>query len=154
ELSQNSRVQYREVEPGIYTGSIVEGNPDLDPYEAMNLDATAEYYFPFGGALSVAGFYKQVDNPIYRWGLVERDVEYDGLRFRQLTHTADRNAEDGTLRGVEFSYAQALVFLPKPLDGLGITANVSLIDSEVTVPTREGELPFFGQSGTIVNLIP
>jgi outer membrane receptor protein involved in Fe transport len=45
--------------------------------------------------------------------------------------------------------------LPRPFDGLGITANIALIDSDVTVPGREDEdLPFFEQSSRVINLVP
>jgi TonB-dependent receptor len=141
--------------PDVYEGEISEGNPDLRPYEAASLDAAVEYYFPLGGMAGVGTFRKRIDNPIYEWSLTQRNTTYDGLQFNQLVFTQDRNAEQGTLRGIELSYAQPLVFLPRPFDGLGITANLALIDSDVTVPGREDdELPFFEQSGRVINLVP
>jgi TonB-dependent receptor len=139
----------------VYDGTVVMGNLDLDPYESSNLDASAEYYFPNGGMMGASMFRKRIDNPIYEWSLTERDVLYEGLQFNELVHTQDRNAGEGMLRGVELSWAQPLIFLPKPFDGLGITANIALIDSDVTVPGREDEdLPFFEQSGRVINFVP
>jgi TonB-dependent receptor len=139
----------------LYDGTFVMGNLGLEPYESANLDATAEYYFSSGGMLGVAGFLKQIDNPIFEWSITEHNTTWDGLSFNQLVFTQDRNADEGTLRGVEFSWLQPLVFLPKPLDGLGIHLNFALIDSDVTIPGREDEdLPFFEQSSRIINLVP
>ena len=139
----------------LYDGTYVMGNLGLKPYESTNFDATAEYYFNTGGMLGVAAFLKQIDNPIFEWSITERNITHDGLAFNQLTFTQDRNADEGTLRGVEFSWMQPLVFLPKPLDGLGINVNFALIDSDVTIPGREAEdLPFFEQSSRVINLVP
>jgi len=113
-----------------------------------------EYYFPLGGMLSAGAFHKRIDNPIYDFEVTERDVVFEGRRFAELVITQDRNADAGTLRGVELSYSQPLVFLPFPFDGLGVTANAAFIDSEVRVPGREEKLPFFGQSGRVYNLVP
>lgn len=156
ELSLNSYYTYSEDpgEPGSYRGSLTEGNPDLEPYLSTNWDATAEYYFNSGGLFSIAGFYKQIDNPIYTWEEVQRNVERDGLQFTRLAQSQDRNADEGTIRGVEFGWTQAFLFLPRPFDGLGVTANVSFIDSEVSVPGRDDELPFFGQANRVYNVIP
>jgi TonB-dependent receptor len=140
---------------GRYEGVVNEGSIDLKPYEAMNLDLTAEYYFATGGVLSVAGFHKQIDNPIFQFRRTERDIVFEGLTFDELEFIQDRNADEATLRGVELSYAQPLVFLPGLLNGLGITVNAAFIDSDVTVPGRENDnLPFFEQSERIINLIP
>ena len=138
-----------------FEGSVSEGNPTLNPYEASNLDATIEYYVPSGGLLSVGGFYKRIDNPIYEFDVTERDVDFEGRRYSEIRFRQDRNADAGTLRGLELTYSQPFVFLPKPFVGFGITANAAFIESEVTVPGREGEeLPFFGQSSRVFNLIP
>ena len=143
------------VTAGEFEGGITEGNPSLKPFESMNLDLMVEYYVPTGGLVSVGGFYKRIANPIYEFDYTETDVTVDGRFFTELRYRQDRNAAAGSLRGLEASYQQPLTFLPKPLDGLGITTNVAAISSSVDVPGREGEeLPFFGQSDLVVNVIP
>jgi TonB-dependent receptor len=156
ELAGFRRVLYEPTSVAdVFEGSVTEGNPGLRPYESSNLDASVEYYVSSGGVLSVGGFYKRVDNPIYEFDVNERDVVFEGRTYAELRRRQDRNADAGTIRGLELAYAQPLLFLPRPLDGLGITANAAFIDSKVTVPGREdGELPFFGQSGRIINLVP
>jgi TonB-dependent receptor len=156
ELAGFRALQYEPTStPNVYEGSLSEGNPGLKPYKASNLDISTEYYFPFGGLVSAGAFRKRIDDPIYEFNVNERDFTFEGLFFAELEMSQDRNAEAGTLRGVEFSYSQPLFFLPRPFDGLGITANAAFIDSEVEVPGREGEkLPFFGQSDKVFNVIP
>ena len=41
--------------------TVLLGNPNLKPYRAVNLDASAEYYLPSQGVLSVGVFYKHID---------------------------------------------------------------------------------------------
>jgi TonB-dependent receptor len=138
----------------LFTGTVLEGNPDLQPYETMSLDVSAEYYFTFGGVASAGVFHKHIDNPIYEWDITRRDFAYEGMQFQEIRFAQDRNADEGTIRGVELNYAQPLVFLPRPLDGLGISANVAFIDSEAKVDFRDDDIPFFGQSNRVVNVTP
>ena len=51
-------------EDGTFTGSLSSGNPDLEPYRSMNVDASFEYDMK-SGLISVAPFYKRIRNPIY-----------------------------------------------------------------------------------------
>jgi TonB-dependent receptor len=141
--------------PGVYAGGIEEGNPDLKPYEASNLDVSAEYYLDTGGLLSAGYFYKRIDNPIFVFQDEQRDVDFEGRFFEELNFEQVRNADAGTISGVELSWSQPLVFLPYPLDGLGLSANAAFIGSSVDIPGREREdLPFFGQSDQVYNLVP
>ena len=151
ELSGFREFEFAEVEPEVYEGGVEEGNPDLKPFKAMSFDATAEYYSSSGGLFSVGGFYKRIADPIYEFEVTERDITFEGLFFEDIEFQQDRNADAGTVRGLQ----QLLLFLPGPLSGLGISSNVALIDSEVDVPGREdGSLPFFGQSDLVYNVIP
>jgi TonB-dependent receptor len=156
ELAGFRRVEFEPTAvANVFEGTITEGNPGLKPFEAANLDASIEYYIPAGGLLSVGGFHKRIANPIYEFDVTERDVEFEGRSYAELRRVQDRNADAGTLRGIELAYSQPLFFLPRPFDGLGITANAAFIDSKVTVPGREEDkLPFFGQSNRVFNLVP
>jgi TonB-dependent receptor len=105
------------------------GNPDLDPYEAMNWDATLTYYMPSLGLASVGVFYKDIDNFIYAQTL---DLETYEL-------TTFNNGESGTIYGVELAYQQNLAFLPSPLDGLSLLGNLTFSDSEADILPTDGE---------------
>jgi TonB-dependent receptor len=128
---------------------ITRGNPNLKALEAVNWDASVEYYLPSLGVVSAAVFHKQIENFSYEYQdpvpLVINGDSYD------LTTYA--NGSDGSITGVELAYQQQLRFLPAPFDGLGVMANITFLDSEATYPTRPGEdVPFIGQSDRTGNL--
>ncbi|MEN7536763.1 TonB-dependent receptor [Aurantiacibacter flavus] len=118
------------------------GNPNLQPYTSMGLDLSAEYYPDVESVFSLAMFYKRIDNPIYRQRIL--DTSFAGVDLLSLSQP--QNADAGELFGVEANVVRRLTFLPGPLDGLGVSANVTFVDSEVTVPGRADKLPFFRQS--------
>lgn len=155
DLAGFREVEFQEVSPEVFRGGVEEGNPNLKPYKAMNLDLTAEYYFNNGGLFSLSGFYKYIKNPIYFFLRTRENIDFEGRFYELITFGRQENAEDGIIRGIEVSYQQPFTFLPAPLNGLGIAANVTFVDSEVDVPLREGDdLPFFRQSDLIYNIIP
>ena len=128
-----SRPQWDQMYYGKFTdddGNIEIGNPDLDPYEAMNWDATLTYYMPDSlGMASIGVFYKDIDNFIYEQTADMGDYEL----------TTFRNGDEGEVYGIELAYQQKLSFLPGALDGLSIEGNLTLSDSEVDVlPAEEG----------------
>jgi TonB-dependent receptor len=139
------------------TASVSESNPNLEPYRAMNFDLTTEYYFQNGGMASVAGFYKRIDNAIYTFETEERNVQDpfgDGRTFDVISRSQERNADLGTVLGLEATYQQPFTFLPAPFNGLGLNSNVTVTDSEVTVPSRNDEMPFFEQADLVYNVVP
>ncbi|WP_461055019.1 TonB-dependent receptor [Spirosoma arcticum] len=138
--------------PAVFTGSLSLANPDLKPYESSNFDLSFENYSSSGGIIAVGGFYKRIDNQIYRIQDILRNTQYDGRTFEQLTVTQNVNADAADLYGVEFTYDQAFTFLPKFLEGLGLSANFALIGSRVSLPNRPGEnLPLFRQASNVYN---
>ncbi len=107
------------------------GNPDLQPYEAWNFDASAEYYFSSNGAITANVFYKDIKN------FIVDSVENDGTRFGIAFDEAviPINGPSAEIFGFEFGFAQAFTFLPDPLDGLLINFNYTFTDASGTVPT-------------------
>lgn len=124
------------------------GNPFLDPLQSRNLDVSAEYYLPSLGLVSVAAFSKKVENFSYEITIPGGDPslpDYDLITYR--------NGSDGDIKGVEFAYQQQLRMLPAPFEGVGVLANLTLVDSSASYPTRAGDsLPFIGQSDRTGNL--
>ena len=168
---------------GYFTaGSVGEGNPDLNPYESFNADASLTYYFPNGSGLISAGFfYKKIDNGVYSFSYTPTDpsdqsiqfagkefergtvtdplgesvdvVFFRGVALDELTFSTVNNTDRGEIKGVEFTVQRHFDFLPKPLDGFGITANFAFIDSEVEIFQRPGEvLPYFQQPDEVFNV--
>ncbi len=144
------RPNYSDVVPTfeVEDGAGEAGNPELKPYTSMGLDASLEYYPDADSAFTLAAFYKYIKNPIYTQSF--NNVEVPGLSFGGVdldSLSQPQNANSGELFGVEANATTRFSFLPAPLDGLGISANVTYVDSSVDVPDREGgDLPFFRQS--------
>jgi TonB-dependent receptor len=103
------------------------GNPELDPYEAMNWDATLSYYLPSVGMVSAGVFYKDIDRFIY-----SQTQQLDASKL-----TTWNNAEGGTIYGLELAYQQKLSFLPSPLDGFSVQGNLTISESEADVPATD-----------------
>ncbi len=137
-----------------YSGQLNIGNPDLKPYSSINYDLSVEWYpKATGGIISVAGFHKEIKDPIYGFTELQEDVTYGGLGLETLNLTSRRNADSGKITGVELNVYQPFKFLPSPFDGFGIDANLTFIDSETKVPTRPTEsFPFFRQPTKIRNV--
>lgn len=126
---------------------VTVGNPALEALESRNWDASVEYYLPSLGVISAAVFHKEIENFSY-----ETEVGADPA-YPDYEITSFRNGSDGSITGLELAYQQQLRFLPAPLDGLGLLANVTFLDSEATYPTRPDEdVPFIGQSDTVGNV--
>ena len=155
ELSGTSELQFDTDETGRTAGVFSGANPDLLPFESMNLDLSLEYYFPSGGILSGGAFYKNIDNYIFEVERVQNNIQFQGISFEELRFERSVNLDVATVRGVEASYDQAFTFLPGFFSGFGLTANVAFIDSEVEYPSREtDDLPLLRQPNSVFNLIP
>lgn len=114
-------------------GNVKVGNPDLDPYEAMNWDASLAYYAPRLGMASVGFFYKDIDNFIYS------RTSHNAIDDFDLTTW--QNGDSGHIYGVELAGQLELASLTPLLDGFSVLANITLSDSEADVLDSEGENP-------------
>lgn len=132
------------------------GNPDLDAEYAWGFDTSLEWYFADASIFSVGAFGRYVDNVIYP----DTTVIADGSTFAPgviaagtpTTVNSFFNGENGELYGVEANFIGQATFLPGALDGFGLTANVTLLDSSFEAPTQGGatySLP--GTSDIIMN---
>ncbi len=129
---------------------VTEGNPDLKPYQATNLDASISYYMPHLGLLSAGAFYKDISDFIFTQFINGGDAT-TGFDLN-----TPRNGKRASLTGLELSWQQELSFLPAPFDGLSLYSNLTLSDSDSTLggdSPRAGEkFPFISQSKTIANV--
>ena len=109
---------------------ITRGNPDLRPTTGQNFDLSFEDYLSNGGIISVALFDKQFTN--YIVPRIQNGITTDPLAPGVLANvTTFLNIPSAYARGVEADYRQKFVFLPKPLNGFGIEANVTWVDSRI-----------------------
>ncbi len=114
------------------------GNPDLDATYSHNFDVSIERYIRPLGLLSLAAFYKDLEDPIFT---ATSDIEggpFDGFRV-----TRPENGESGRIQGLELAWQQTFDGLPAPFDGTGVYANYTYADSSANLPFGIGrtELP-------------
>ncbi len=142
---------YVSVDQTTSPNSVSQGNPDLEPYKALNFDGAIEYYLPGEGLISLGGFYKRLDDPIYSQSLLGQVGTYAGQALTNATVTTALNIDKAKVYGIEVNLQTRFTFLPSPLDGFGVSANYTRIwgNANGTVqgaPPRTGEIPLFLQS--------
>jgi len=129
--------------------SVVIGNPDLVPATSTNLDLSAEYYLPPLGLLSAGVFRKDIDNFVFSERTRLNTGPFAG--FDELRRV---NGDGGTVNGAEFTWSQQLTMLPGVLQGLGVQANATFLNTEGAYPARDGEsLPLTRSPDWITNLM-
>ena len=108
------------------------GNPDLKPYESMNLDASIEYYPGSIGVLSAGVFYKDIDNFIVQKE-VQGNGQWDG--FEEVVQMV--NGGKASLTGIELNWNKTFD------SGFVLGANSTFIDADDKLPN---------QADTVANL--
>ncbi|MBD8679735.1 TonB-dependent receptor [Sphingomonas sp. CFBP 13720] len=108
--------------------SASSGNPRLNPIESDNFDLTAEWYFAPAGSLTGGVFYKKVDGFLAGGTVVQ---SFNGVAYDVGTQL---NSGSGTVKGAEVGYQQFFDFLPGVFSGLGLQANYTFVDSNVSNP--------------------
>jgi len=130
--------------------TVTLGNPDIQPYRALNFDLTAEYYLGQRGIISVGAFYKRIDNPIYTYSVNMTNVTYAGQNFPTAFVVQPVNADQAIIKGIEFNLQYTFDFLPGPLAGFGVAGNYTIVGGHGRgLPGRSGEFPLFFQSSNV-----
>lgn len=142
------------------------GNPNLDPYEADNFDFSLEYYPTDLSVLSVGVFYKDIQDAIFGAQFDIGDVPVgidisaipaellngDDTDSGEIEEIATFiNVENSEIWGLELNYVQSLADLNPALDGFLASANLTLTDSESTLPDGRA-VRFLNQADTVWNL--
>jgi iron complex outermembrane receptor protein len=128
------------------TRTISVPNLELLPQESKNFDLSLEYYFEPVGVFSVGVFRKDITNYAVTLGFdisaAEAEAEYgapispgDIGTWRVSTKVNDG---DAMVQGVEFNYSQQFQFLPGAFKGLGVFANLTLLETEGTYTRGTG----------------
>jgi TonB-dependent receptor len=128
------------------------GNPTLEAEETYGFDSSLEWYYGPVSILSASAFYRRIDNVIYT-----DETQIDGGTYLPSsvgeiwTYNGSVNGNDGKFSGIEFNAMHDLSeLLPAPFDGFGVSANLTLLDSEFTgIDGRSYQLP--GTSDLIYN---
>jgi len=133
--------------------AISGGNPLLEPKEAFGIDLSYENYFSAEGYVSVALFWKDLDQWIFD-GTYEVDlvgVEDPATGIVPPTSTATGsgkvNGGGGTMQGYELSVALPFNIFSEALDGFGLLASHTGVNSDVEDPNgNDYELPGLSDS--------
>ncbi|WP_083671914.1 TonB-dependent receptor [Sphingomonas montana] len=114
------------------------GNPFLQPFTAKQLDASLEYYYSPTASIYAAGFYKRVN--AFLTTTIESNVDVGGILYNI---SRPDNGGKGTIKGFEVGTQAFFDFLPEGLDGFGVQANYTLVDSKAPspIPTLTVGLP-------------
>ncbi len=125
-----ARQTFKELSPIMqmeYLGAdVFLGNPGLKMSALKNYDLRFDWKPYDGGLFSVSWFYKDVMDPIE---YVQANAGF--------TYTYPVNYPEGELTGYEFEVRQQLGHFFEDFEGLSLGANMTLIDSTVTLPTNQ-----------------
>ena len=127
----NAAITYVEDVTNIGYGTASGGNPDLDPTESTNYDFGLEYYFQDKGMVYGTAFKREIDGLVVSF---RSRVNYEGYDY--IISRPD-NASNGELSGFEFGFVYFPENLPDILDGFGIQASYTILDSEQSIPITD-----------------
>jgi iron complex outermembrane receptor protein len=106
-----------------YTGSA--GNPQLDPFKAVQFDASAEWYFRPESLAAVSYYYKDVSSYI---GWKQTPATFDGITYAVSSPV---NGGGGHIQGLEFTFQTPFFFAPGILSKFGVYSNYALVRSNL-----------------------
>lgn len=165
-LSFNSgaaRADYDQLRPNVVVNdsnqSISGGNPAVKPERAYGIDSYFEWYLRPQGYLMIGAFYKEVKDVLYRQTRTfgSSALDSNGIDRSSYVYSGITNGGDGRVFGMEAAaQLQLEPWVDGWLGGFGISANVTVNDSEVTkpgigiVPARKVRLP--GTSDLVYNI--
>jgi len=110
------------------------GSLDLDIPTSWNYDAFLTYFSKIG-LFSIGAFYKDISDIDIRVSFIDWSGTEDTNPYRGWIVTSPINSRQATtIYGAEVDIQTNFRYLPKPFDGLVLTANFSLMESETFYP--------------------
>lgn len=122
QLSPSLTLIRNTVNPALNQGSA--GNPELKPIRSDNLDVALESYVNPTTSVTITGFLKKVDGFVTT---VSSPEIHDGVAYQV---SRPQNTAPADIKGFELGYQQFFDFLPGWLNGTGLQANYTYVDSE------------------------
>ena len=133
---------FADLNPGgtkhVSSRQVNEGDPQLEPYIAEQLDIGIEWYPTDDAIVALNAFGKQVDSFIIQ--ITERRTwfEPDGSTLFdpesggdvRLLYRGPSNEDGAFIGGIEFAAQYAFTQLPSPWDGFGVIFNHTWVDTD------------------------
>lgn len=145
-------------DPEFSAWSSTSGNARLKPIEAVQVDLAYEYYFARDGLVSIAGFYKDLQNWHLEGGELISFNDYfvpgyhdanmpNGETFASFegSNTSTFEAGGGSVSGYEIQASVPFHLFSDWLDGFGITASATFLDSKLTHDGVSSDIPGFSK---------
>jgi TonB-dependent receptor len=145
ELSPSLTLVPNPINPSLNQGAA--GNPNLKPIRSDNLDLAIERDFDRESAISLTGFVKHVTGFLLT---VASPEVHDGALYEV---TRPENSTPATIKGFELAYQQFFGSLAAWLEGLGVQANYTYVDSESPNVLLGAPAPLQDLSRNSLNLI-
>ena len=141
-------------------GTASVGNPKTPPMRSKNLDLAFEWYYGKGSMISVAGFWKHLDNFIqsvqqsgisttnpFGWDdspfvaacggtgtdwstITNSNCVSLGSKNMTWAYSYSKSVKGAPLYGTEINWQQQLYFLPHPFDSFGLLANFTYVQAQ------------------------
>jgi TonB-dependent receptor len=129
--------------------SVSQGNPDLNPIEAVNFDLSGQWYSGHGGYIQASAFAKLLSDYIYNSG-----TNYVNSTGSQTNVTKPLNGGDGHVYGIELEFRQKLEEMTGWLNGFSLGGNYTHNWSEVDLGsnTKMHNEPIQNSPDNIANL--
>lgn len=129
----NANINYNEDVTNIGYGTAFGGNPNLAPTESKNYDFSLEWYFAEGSSLYGTLFQRDIEGFVIDFRRqVQREKPSGGMGTYVLSQPF--NASNGELKGLELGAVWFPDNLPDALDGFGIQASYTALESSQTTP--------------------
>jgi iron complex outermembrane receptor protein len=143
----NSQIIYNEDVTGIGYGTASGGNPDLKPTESKNYDFSLEWYFADSSSLYGTLFKREVEGFVIDFRRQVQHPKPDG-QMGNYVLSQPYNASNGELTGLELGAVWFPENLPGFLDGFGIQASYTALDSSQTTPITNSAGDIIGTEET------
>ncbi|WP_221031516.1 TonB-dependent receptor [Actomonas aquatica] len=151
----NPNINYVEDVTNIGYGTATGGNPNLAPTTSKNYDLALEWYFQEASAIYATLFKREIDGLVVNFRKRVTFENYDYIL------SAPDNASNGELTGFELGFVYFPEDLPGLLDGFGVQASYTSLDSEQNIPITdsagnvigEDTTPFFAVSDSSYSVV-
>ncbi len=131
------------------------GNPNLRPWLAWQYDLSYEVYFNDDGYISIAGYYKDLENYTFNESV---PFDFTGVPvadpqpvLRQGLTSAPNNGEGGKVHGVEATLSLNGSIISPALEGFGLILNGGITASEVKETPDSDAIDLPGLSKKVFN---